>query len=64
MDFTVKQLANEALVATGTTLQFVAAHSQRLQVISGRALLVGCDVPTIEFLCGPQFDLNPVCRRP
>ena len=58
MDFTVKQLANEAHVATGTTLQFVAAHSQRLQVISGRALLVGCDVPTIEFLCGPQFDLN------
>ena len=27
-------------------------------MISGRALLVGCDVATIEFLCGPQFDLN------
>ena len=40
-------------------MQFVAAHSQRrLEVISGRALLVGCDVETIKFLCGPQFDLN------
>ena len=52
MDFMVNELAN------GTTLQFVAAHSQRLEMISGRALLVGCDVATIEFLCGPQFDLN------
>ena len=58
MDFMVKKLASEADVATGTTLQFVAARSRRLEVISGRALLVGCDVPTIEFLCGPQFDLN------
>jgi len=52
MDFMIKKLAS------GTSLQFVAAHSQRLETISGRALLVGCDVATIEFLCGPQFDLN------
>ena len=45
-------------LAAGTTMQFVAAHSQRLEVISGRALLVGCDVETIKFLSGPQFDLN------
>ena len=44
--------------ASGTTLQFIAAHGQQLQMISGRALLVGCDVPSIEFLSGPQFDLN------
>ena len=54
----VKKLASGAELVSGTTLQFVAANSQRLQVISGRALLVGCDVPTIEYLCGPQFDLN------
>ena len=47
-----KQLANR------TELQFIAAYSQRLQLISGRALLIGCDVPAIEFLSGPQFDLN------
>jgi len=39
-------------------LQFVTTHGQRLQMISGRALLVGCDVACIEFLSGPQFDLN------
>ena len=27
-------------------------------MVSGRALLVGCDVACIEFLSGPQFDLN------
>ena len=52
MDFMVNDLAS------GTTMQFVAAHSQRLEMVSGRALLVGCDVSSIEFLCGPQFDLN------
>ena len=41
-----------------TALQFVAAHGQRLQVISGRALLVGCDVDSIGFLSGPQLDFN------
>ncbi len=43
---------------SATALQFIAAHGQRLQMVSGRALLVGCDVASIEFLSGPQFDLN------
>ena len=58
MDFMVEKIASGAELASGTTLQFVATHSQQLGMVSGRALLIGCDVPTIEFLSGPQFDLN------
>jgi SAM-dependent methyltransferase len=39
-------------------LPLVAELSQRLQLVSGRALLVGCSVAAIDFLSSARFDLN------
>lgn len=39
-------------------LPFVSEIGDRLQLVSGRALLVGCDIAAIDFLSSPRFDLN------
>jgi SAM-dependent methyltransferase len=39
-------------------LPVVVEISERLRLIPGRALLIGCSVPAIELLSSPRFDLN------